>query len=150
MTNPNTLTNTQADCLVNQLRMHINQNDLRILGSTLETVRRSFTSVGRIVRFLERFIRTRDNFGVASFPRECVQKLIELSFCGRCKQRIPPLCRNSCGGLIRGCYAAFYSGLSREFDNLWDVIRQLVRTVDAALMKLFEAETNLLGDFNVS
>ena len=50
---------------------------------------------------------------------------------------------------MQGCFAAFYSGLEREFDNLWNVLRQLVEAAGRAISELFEAENDLL-DIDVS
>jgi hypothetical protein len=102
------------------------------------------------MQFMICFNRTLDGFTVQSFPTGCVTTLINVSVCGRCYRHIPPLCKNLCGSLVRGCYAAFYSGLQQEFDNLWGVVRQLVLVADQAVRVLFEAEDGLQNDIDVS
>ena len=114
------LTPTQAACVAMQIEQTINRTSLRALGRSLEAIRRSFTAVTRIVGFLVNFNATLDGFNAESFPTQCVQRALEISFCGRCTGRIPPLCRNTCGALVRGCFAGFYSGLEGEFGTLPD------------------------------
>ena len=143
------LTAPQQECLVMQVNRHLNQTGLVVLGRTLRTVQRSFTAVTRIVSFLGDFARDLDDYIWESFPSQCLRRLLELSVCGRCTQRIPPLCSNTCGAIVRGCFAGFYSGLRREFDALWSVLRQLVERVEASVRELFAAENRLL-DVNVS
>lgn len=143
------LNDMQKECIIQELRDHIRQSGLVTLGRTLEVLRRSFSGITRIFQFLNGFTRNLDGFTLESFPAECLNRFTELSICGRCRSRIPPLCRNSCGALVRGCFAAFYSGLEKEFDNLWAVLRQLVEMAARGVRELFEAENDLL-DINVS
>lgn len=146
--NSGVLNEMQQNCLVDELRMHVRQTSLVTLGRTLEVLRRSFSGIARIVQFLIRFNRNLDGFTIENFPAECVGRLTDISICGRCRRRIPPLCKNSCGALVRGCFAGFYSGLQLEFDNLWGVVRQLVMKAEQGVRELFEAENDLL-DINL-
>ena len=74
-----------------------------------------------------------------------MSKLVELSFCGRCMNRLPPLCIGTCGALVRGCYAPFVTGLERAFNNLWNVSEQIVRTINMNIAELFTNEDQLLN-----
>lgn len=147
--NSGALNQMQQDCVIEELRQHVRQTSLVTLGSTLEVLRRSFSGISRILQFLIRFNQNLDGFIIENFPVECVDRLTDISICGRCRRSIPPLCKNSCGALVRGCFAAFYSGFQREFDNLWSVMRQLARKAAKGVRDLFEAENELL-DINVS
>ena len=144
-----TLSEGQRECIVAELRRHTSQSGLTTIGRTLRTLRQSFSGIARILKFLIRFNQTLDGFTVDSFPADCVTRMIDISICGRCRQRIPPLCRNSCGGLVRACFAAFYSGLHQEFDNLWGVVLQLVSVVNQGVRELFEAVDGLQNDIDV-
>lgn len=139
----------QQDCVIDELNRHVRPGNLVALGRTLEVLRRSFSGVSRILQFLNRFNRDLAGFAMENFPAECVSRLTDISICGRCRNRIPPLCKNSCGALVRGCFAPFYSGYLQEFDNLWNVTGQLVRMAEQAVRDLFEAENDLL-DISVS
>ena len=141
---------TQKDCIVQQLTQHINQSSIRLLGEIFETVRRSFTAVTRIANFLLNFKSNLANSTMRRFPDQCVTRLIELSFCSRCKRRVPPLCSNMCGAVIRGCYSAFYSGLRSEFNRLWDVSKQVVNVVSRAVRRISAGEQDLLTKNPVS
>ncbi len=143
------LSSSQAACIANHIQRSINRTSILALGRSLEAIRRSFTAITRIVRFLLNFNTDLDEFNEESFPKECVQRAIEVSFCGRCKARIPPLCRNTCGALVRGCFAGFYSGLEGEFNNLWNVVGQVIRTVDANIREIFFQEGRFIN-LNVS
>lgn len=144
-----TLNEQQRECIVTELWRHTSQTSLTTIGRTLRTLRQSFSGVARILQFLISFNRTLDGFTAQSFPVDCVTRMIDISFCGRCQQRIPPLCKNSCGALVRACFAAFYSGLQQEFDNLWGVVLQLVSVVEEEVRELFEALDGLLNNTDV-
>ena len=144
------LSQTQKDCIAQQLSQHINRTSIRLLGETFETVRRSFTAVTRIANFLLNFKSNLANSTMRRFPDQCVTRLIELSFCSRCKRRVPPLCSNMCGAVIRGCYSAFYSGLRSEFNRLWDVSKQVVNVVSRAVRRISLEEQDLLSKNPVS
>ena len=75
--------------------------------------------------------------------------LVEISFCGCCTGTIPGYSAgNSCGALVRGCFADVYTCLRGEFDNLWMVVRQLVGAIANSVRELYSAEEGLL-DINV-
>ena len=119
----------------------INQSDIAILIRGLMTVQRALNSLDRIADFLYRY---RMNT-VFRFPQDCVQRFVELNFCARCTRRIPPLCSNTCGALFRGCLSPYYTVLSRQFDILFNVSRQVLRITNNTLQTLFTNERNLIN-----
>jgi hypothetical protein len=136
---------TQQTCITSFIRQRINQTALSLVGRHLEQIRRGVTTTARILTFLHNFNLTLGNFQPL---QHCQQRLVELSFCSRCMRRIPPLCSNTCGALIRACYSPFVDGLRGEFDNLWSVTRHVVRATNNTLMQLF-SEENPLVMFNL-
>ena len=86
--------------------------------------------------FLLRNVDNLSKLDADIFPMKCVERAIEVSYCGRCTDRIPPLCHNTCGALVRGCFAGFYSGLEGEFNNLWNVVRQLFMSMKENIQAL--------------
>ena len=119
---------------------NVNQTDIAILVRGLTTVQRAVNSLNRIAAFLYRY-RMNTKF---MFPRDCVRRFVELNFCARCTRRVPPLCSNTCGALFRGCLSPYYTVLSRQFDVLWNVSRQVLRITNNTLQTLFMNERNLI------
>jgi len=122
-----TFSDMQSSCLIGQIRDGLNQTALAGAGQAIEQVRRSVTRIARIIEFLKRFAESLDGFTAEDLSAECVRHFVELSFCGRCTGRLPPLCSNTCGAVIQGCFAGFLSGLRGEFNNLWGVVGNLTR-----------------------
>lgn len=143
-------TDDQKTCLVSQLDQNLKLAVVRELGRNLEEVRRAYTLVIRIFNFLRNFNRTLSGFDVSDFPRECISTAIDISFCGRCTRVLPLLCSNTCGALVRGCYAAFFSGLRNEFNNLWNVTRQAINIMDRGVLNIEEDENNIYDSTVVS
>lgn len=132
-------TTTQA-CILNAIRNNLNQQDIQLVIRTIEDVRRAFTVLRRSANFFQEYIE-----GIQfRFPRNCVRRFVELNFCARCTRKTPPLCSNTCGALVRGCLSAYYSALSRQFDILWDVSRQVVMITNSTLQALFFEERQVI------
>ena len=132
-------TTVQA-CIVNAIRNNLNQTDIELVVRAIEELRRAFTVLDRSSKFFYRYIEDLQ----FRFPRNCVRRFVELNFCARCTQKIPPLCSNTCGALVRGCLSAYYSALSRQFDVLWNVSQQVVMVTNSTLRTLFLEERQLI------
>ena len=94
-------TNSVRDCIRRVIDSSINETCMQLALDSVEQLRRSLTLGMRILSFLENF---RENLGGFRPLQQCVTRLVRLNYCGRCVQRTPPLCRNICGALARGCY----------------------------------------------
>ena len=127
-------------CVRQLIASSVNGSDIGILIRGLVTVQRALNSLDRISDFLYRY-RMNTEF---RFPRDCVRRFVELNFCARCTRRIPPLCSNTCGALFRGCLSPYYTVLSRQFDILFNVSRQVLRITNNTLQELFTNERNLI------
>ena len=125
---------TRQMCVINVLRQHINLTAINQVVRGLGQIRQGVTTAARIFGFLQNFNRTVGNFQPL---RQCWERLVQLSFCSRCTRNIAPLCSNTCGALVRACYSPFVAGLRGEFNNLWNVTRQVVRATNNTLMQLF-------------
>ena len=128
---------TRQACIINFIRQRVNQTVVDSVLNTLGQIRRGVSSASRIRDFLQNFNQTLANFRPL---RQCWERLVQLSFCSRCTRNIPPLCSNTCGALVRACYSPFLAGLRGEFNNLWNVTRQVVRATNNTLMQLFALE----------
>ena len=124
---------TIQNCVVKHLTSSVNNTAYSTMVSHLETVRESVTSFRNFEQFQRNYVRNK-NF---KFPRECIDRLVRISFCGRCKNEIPPLCRNTCGVLIRGCYSPYYDALPGQFNILQNVSCQLLDLMNSTLRGLF-------------
>lgn len=127
-------------CVRQLITSNVNQSDIAIIVRGLMTVQRALNSLDRIADFLYRY-RMNTEF---QFPQNCVRRFVELNFCARCTRRIPPLCSNTCGALYRGCLSPYYTVLSRQFDILFNVSRQVLRITNNTLQDLFANERNLI------
>ena len=134
--------NNAQVCILNVVRNNLNQTDIQLVIRAIEDVRRAFTVLRRSANFFQQYV---DGLQFR-FPRNCVRRFVELNFCARCTQRTPPLCSNTCGALIRGCLSAYYSALSRQFDILWDVSRQIVTITNNTLRTLFFDERRVIDE----
>ena len=132
---------TLAACVDSAVDDNINEEGVMKLVDALEDVRMSLTSAYEILLFLQSFNGTLGGF--EPLP-ECVTALIENSICGRCTRNIPPLCLNTCGAIIRGCFSSFYAGLEGEFDNLWAVASDVLGVTDTALKEIFNEDLNIV------
>lgn len=148
--NVQALTNEQKTCLIAEVDRNIDGAILRDLGKNLEEVRRANTIIIRIFNFLKNFNRTLGGFGVSDFPRDCISRAIDITFCGRCTKVLPPLCSNTCGALVRGCYAAFFSGFRNEFNSLWNVTRQVIGVASTGVLNIERFEILLSDRISVS
>lgn len=127
-------------CVRRFIASNINQTDIAVVIRGLMNVQRALNSLDRIADFLYRY-RMNTEF---RFPQNCVRRFIELNFCARCTRRIPPLCSNTCGALYRGCLSPYYTVLSRQFDLLFNVSRQVLRITNNTLQDLFMNERRLI------
>ena len=132
-------------CVRQLITRNVNQSDIAIIARGLMTVQRALNSLDRIADFLYRY-RMNTEF---RFPQGCVRRFVELNFCARCTRRIPPLCSNTCGALYRGCLSPYYTVLSRQFDILFNVSRQVLRITNNTLQDLFANERNLIDFIQV-
>lgn len=128
---------TRETCIINFVRQRVNQTVVNLIDDTLEQIRRGISVTSRIRSFLQNYNQTVGNFRPL---RQCWERLVQLSFCSRCTRNTPPLCSNTCGALVRACYSPFVAGLRGEFNNLWNVTRQVVRATNNTLMQLFNLE----------
>ena len=140
----------QKMCIVDKIDTKINHDAIGKLGGSLEQIRLAYSALIRILNFLRNFQRNLGEFEATDFPRGCIIRAINIGFCGRCKMLLPPLCRNTCGSLVRGCYAAFFSGLRREFNSLWKVLRQLYVIIRVEVQNTQRWENNLFDENEVS
>ena len=131
---------THIMCVENAVDANKNEDEVTKFVDALEEVRESLTTACGLVDFLTSYSETLGGF--EPLP-ECITALIEASFCGRCTRNIPPLCLNTCGAIIRGCFSSFYAGLEGEFDNLWTVASDVLGVTDTALKEIFN------GDFSI-
>ena len=135
----------QVMCVRQLILNNLNRSDVAVLIRGLMMVQRGIRTLDRIADFLYRY-RMNTEF---TFPRDCVRRFIELNFCARCTRRIPPLCSNTCGALFRGCLSPYYTVLSRQFDILWNVSRQVLRITNNTLQDLFMNERSLVDTVQI-
>ena len=123
---------TIKNCIIEQLNNSVNDNVRSVMASHLETLRKGATSL----TIFEQFFRNYNQSNSFEFPNNCVIQLVNISFCGRCKEEIPPLCSNTCGALIRGCYSPYYDALPNQFNILWNVSQQVLEVLNITLQRM--------------
>ena len=126
-------TNMIRDCIRRVINSSINMTNMQDVSEDIEQLRRSLSSGLRLLSFLENF---GEDLGGFQPLQQCVTTLVRLNYCSRCVRRTPPLCRNVCGALTRGCYSPFVTGLREQFENLWNVTRQIAALTRFALQRL--------------
>ena len=133
---------TQTQCIVRVISEHVNGIVLDSIATNLQVIRQAFTTSSRILNFLLNFNMTLGGF--EPLP-ECVDTIVQFSFCGRCTDSIPPLCTNVCGAIIRSCFAGFYTGVGDVLrQRLWDIARQIIRIADDSLANVHNMESQII------
>ena len=127
------LNDTIRNCVVQQLNSSVDNTAYSKMASRLETLREGMTSFINFEQFHRNYVQNSD----FNFPSNCIDRLVYISFCDQCKKEIPPLCSNTCGALIRGCYSPYYDALPKQFNILWDVSRQVLDIVNSTIYALF-------------
>ena len=124
---------TKRKCIRAVVNSNVNTTNAQLITSEIEELRRSLTSGLKLLSFLEDFS---EDLGGFQPIQQCINTLVQLNSCGRCVRRTPPLCQNVCGALARGCYSPIHTGLRAQFENLWNVTRQLIFLTRRALQRL--------------
>ena len=134
---------TLKTCAVQHLNNSISITSYYSMARLLETTQRCMIFLRNVEQFLKQYVRNK-NF---KFPSNCIERLLTINFCDRCKGNIPPLCSNTCGALIRGCFSPYYSALRNQFDNvLWNVSIQLLEVLNTSLNGLFTEGQRLFNE----
>ena len=125
---------TVQECTATAITRQISDDAIRAIVAEFNRIRQSIMKSIEILEFLKDFNNTLGSFEPLS---ACINGLVRPSFCRRCTERVPPLCRNVCGAIVRGCFAGFRDGVGRVFDRrLWNIARQLIQFTDASIMEL--------------
>ena len=125
----------RRDCIVRAIGSLIDDSTIQAIAREFDRIRESILTSSEILTFLNSL---NDALGGFEPLPACVDALVERSFCGRCTRRIPPLCSNVCGAIVRGCYAGFLEGIGQVFDRrLWNIARQLIQFTDRSIMELY-------------
>ena len=121
------ITEEQRDCIIRNLLAEGVQDDI---VANLTLLRRAFSTLLLIDEFYDQLARNVTAIGYRLSDR-CIDTFINLR-CEGCRRVIPRSCRNTCGAIARGCYAALTDRLMSEFNLLWDVVDRLTDTIRSA------------------
>ena len=130
---------TTQNCAYNHIKSSVNSTGHSLLVSILNELRNGLSVLVKSQVFLVNYI-VNTNF---TFPTNCTIEFVAVNFCPRCMREIPPVCSNTCGALIQGCYSPYYTVLNEELDVLFNVSSQLVTLMNANLRTLFTREVYL-------
>ena len=139
-----------AKTCINNLITNVSKTAISGLGKDLEQMRRSYTLLSRIENFLRNYANSERTFKISDIPKTCVRRAVEISFCRRCQQVLPPLCFNTCGALVRGCYAPYVTGLRNHFNRLWNIARQAVNILRLNADRIVKGTSVLIDSTKVS
>ena len=137
---------TVQECTATAISGQISDDTIRATAAEFNRIRQSIVKNIEILKFLKDFNNTLGSFEPLS---ACINGLVRPSFCRRCTERVPPLCRNVCGAIVRGCFAGFRDGVGQVFDRrLWNIARQLIQFTDASIMELCRLASSSIVDSN--
>ena len=126
---------TEQECTATAITRQISDADVQASVADFNRIRQSILKNLEILEFLRNSNATLLSFEPLS---ACISGLVRPSFCRRCTERVPPLCRNICGAIVRGCFAGFRDGVGRVFDRrLWNIARQLIQFIDRSITDLY-------------
>ena len=128
-------------CIVRVVRSQVDEEVVRRLSALLQQIRRAITALLRIRRFLA---QQSDRLEGARLLERCVRRFIELSYCSRCTQKMPPLCFSTCNALVRGCYAPYYTVLNSQYGELWEEVKRIVKLLNSTVADVARGETQLI------
>lgn len=135
-------TELQRGCIVRIVQESVKMDSLGVLSRSIQLVRQSLSSLIRIRQFLATY---RLGLSTSTPVRGCVERFAELSFCGRCTKRIPPLCRNTCNAIVRGCLSPYYTGLFNDFSQLWNTSAKIITKLNTTIIELFDEEAEIIN-----
>lgn len=119
----------------------INGQAVANMARNIQEVRRAVTSLIRIGNFLE---AQRNRLSSATFLDECVMTFIDLAFCSRCTERTPPLCFNTCNGLVRACYSPYYTTLNAQYSRLWTIAQRVIEVANTTVQRILADEADII------
>ena len=138
------MNSSRVSCVRDRIQGSVDQSGVDFLNGTLVRLQ-------EMLSFLRKTSQFFSNYGTSAnimLPDGCIQEFVEYNFCGRCTRSIPPLCSNTCGALLVGCYSAYYTVLSGEVSVLVNVSIQVIRQINKELGSLFSGSGHLLFDTN--
>ncbi len=130
-----------VSCIVDVLTQNINSAVQTLIDNSIQVVRQSYSILLRLQEFLK-------TLQVPDFtPIEgCIERLARFSYCGRCTQQIPPLCRGTCNNLVRGCLSPVYNAYQSDFRRIWQYVENLLANLKMRISELFTEDRNLLAN----
>lgn len=138
----NGMNETLRLCTIQHLNNSLSNTTYYRMAQQLETIQRCTISLRNIEWFLKYDIQSTN----LTFPSNCIDRLVSINFCGRCENEIPPLCSNTCGALIRGCYSPYHDALRIQFNILWNVSIQVLEVLNTNLHGLFANGQTLFNE----
>lgn len=142
------LTEDQRACIARSL---LDSGVLDNVVGNFTLLRRAFTTLLLIDEFYDQLERNITAIGYRLSNR-CIDAFLELR-CEGCRRFIPRTCRNTCGAIVRGCYAALLELLTNQLNLLWRVVDQIVARIRSAVRallgdscRLIVADADSLGD----
>ena len=120
----------------------VNGRSVSTVANQIQTIRQSISVLNRIGNFLRERRAVLAN--TTSILEVCVSRFIDIAFCSRCTERTPPLCFNTCNGLLRACYSPYYTALNEQYDRLWEVAERVIEIARSTVRSLFNDEASLL------
>ncbi len=129
------------ECIQAVLGGLINSDVQALVDWSIQIVRQSYTVLVRIRDFLVR--SANPDFTPV---QGCIDEFVRLSYCGRCTQRIPPLCRGTCNNVVRGCLSPIYTAYRDDFNNIWLYARNIITNLKTNIAELFSEERQIINN----
>ncbi len=131
----------KRECIQGVLTRLINSDVQGLVDRSIQIVRQSYTVLIQIRDFLVR--SANPDFTPV---QGCIDEFVRLSYCGRCTQRIPPLCRGTCNNVVRGCLSPIYTAYRNDFNNVWLYARNIITNLKMNIAELFSEEGQIIGN----
>ena len=134
------ITDEQRDCIVSNLLTRGVQN---YIEGNFTLLRRAFTTLVVIDFFYDELERNITAIGYR-LSDKCIDVFLNLR-CEACQRVIPRTCRNTCGAIVRGCYAALVDSLTNQLNLLWAVVERLTNLISGAVDALLTDSCRLIA-----
>ena len=134
------ITEEERACIIRNLLTPGVQDDI---VANFTVLRRAFTTLVRIDGFYDRLARNITAIGYRLSDR-CIDAFLDLR-CEGCRRVIPRTCRNTCGAIVRGCYAVLLEILTNQLNLLWRVVDQLVSSIRTSASALRDDSCRLIA-----
>ena len=130
-----------VQCLNSLIRNNISPDALLKIGEDLKQVQLLYQTLKKLDTFLED-LYVQESFGYT--PQEqCIGAVVSQR-CLSCQRNVPSLCSGVCTNVIIGCQSPLNDGLLAQFEGLWQISREVMRSTLSIMNKTLRVDEPMI------